>query len=272
MQNLILSLERSAVKRWCAGDPLAWAEISAADILYIDPNLAKPIQGLAEFRDYLLGSAGKIQPILAELDDPRVVVVGDAAVLAYCLLETQSGRALWNVTEVYFRRGDEWKIVHSHWGYVGHHMPPRVETPIPLQLPPQPSTGLLGELMALETAAMERWRKGDPDGFIEISAPDVSYIDTGTRPRIDGLAGLRAEYDKRAGKIFFDIMDFVDPQVRACGDLAALVYRFFSGGLKPDGSITRNTAWYCTEVFVRRDGRWQILQTQWSFIQGVRNE
>lgn len=94
MREMILSLERDAVKRWCAGDPLAWAEISAADILYIDPNLAKPIQGLAEFKAYLQGGTGKILPAWAELSDPRVVVIGDAAVLAYCLLETQGGRAL----------------------------------------------------------------------------------------------------------------------------------------------------------------------------------
>jgi hypothetical protein len=31
---------------------------------------------------------------------------------------------------------------------------------------------------------MERWRKGDPWGFTDISAPDVTYFDTGTPRRI----------------------------------------------------------------------------------------
>ncbi|TLN09832.1 DUF4440 domain-containing protein [bacterium] len=262
----ILSLEQDALRRWFDGDPLGWAAISAADLIYIDPNLVRPVRGLDEFTAYLQGAAEKRLPRDPEMRDPRVMVLGDAALLTYHL----SG--LWNVSEVYFRRGGEWKLVHSHWGYIHHNMPPRVEVPVPLQLPPAPYEGLTAELMALETAAMERWRKGDPYGFIELSAPDVSYIDTGTSPRIDGIEPLRAEYATRAGKIFFDIMDFVDPQVQVCGDLATLVYRFFSGALRPDGTITRNTAWYCSEVFVRRAGVWRILHTQWSFIQGVRQE
>jgi hypothetical protein len=41
--------------------------------------------------------------------------------------------------------------------------------------------------------AMERWRKGDPWGFIEISAPEVTYFDTGT-PHASTAGKLAAEY------------------------------------------------------------------------------
>ena len=279
LEHEILSLERGAMERWRQGDPLGWAEISTPDVTYVDPGMVKPITGLGEYSRFLESLVGKIHYQGSEFIEPRVVELGDMALLTYNYRSIfipadggQQRQTLWNTTEVYCRQAGQWRIAHTHWSYVRHRLPARVEVPVPVEQAAQPLGGALGEVMALESAAMERWRKGDPWGFIEISAPDVSYIDTGTSPRIDGIEPLRAEYATRAGKIFFDIMDFVDPQVQVCGDLATLVYRFFSGGLRPDGTITRNTAWYCSEVFVRRAGVWRILHTQWSFIQGVRQE
>ena len=33
------------------------------------------------------------------------------------------------------------------------------------------------EIIAMEKAALKRWGRGDPDGFLEICAPDVVYFD-----------------------------------------------------------------------------------------------
>jgi hypothetical protein len=35
----ILSMENAAMERWRQGDPMGWAEISAEDITYVEPNL-----------------------------------------------------------------------------------------------------------------------------------------------------------------------------------------------------------------------------------------
>ncbi|GAP12679.1 ketosteroid isomerase homolog [Longilinea arvoryzae] len=270
MSESILSLEQAAVKRWCGGDSPAWAQISAADLIYIDPNLSKPILGLAEFKAYLKGPVQRICPIDPELIEPQVTRVGDAAVLTYSLLEAEGGRPLWNVTQVYFRRQGEWKIVHGHWGYIQQRLPERLEVPIPIQVAPAPFEGVLGELMTLEAAAMQRWRTGDPFGYVEISTPEVTYLDVGTQPRLTGCEALRAYYAQAAGKIFFEVMDFVDPQVRVCGDLAVMPFRFISTSLNPDGSVARCTPWNVSEVYVRRDGQWRILHTHFSFNQGQR--
>ena len=117
---------------------------------------------------------------------------------------------------------------------------------------------------------MERWRKGDPWGFIEISAPEATYFDTGTPQRLNGREALRAEYAQREGKIFYDVMDFIDPRVQVCGGLAVLAYRFLSTWLNPDGSVSHRMPWNCTEVFKRIDGQWRIIHTHWSFIRGER--
>ncbi len=274
---MILALEKGAMERWRNGDPWGWAEISAEDVTYVDPGLTSPIVGLEEYKAYLKQIEGKIHYQGSEFIDPRVTVVGDAAVLSYnycsTVLTPEGGIAEqtpWNATEVYFRRGEQWKIVHTHWSFVSHRLPESVQVPIPMHLSPMKFDGVLGEVMALEAAAMERWRKGDPWGFIEISAPDVTYFDTGTRQRLNGRETLRAEYAQREGKIFYDVMDFVDPRVQVCKDLAVLTYRFLSTWLNPDGSVANRTPWNCTEVFTRIDGQWKILHTHWSFIRGER--
>jgi uncharacterized protein (TIGR02246 family) len=124
--------------------------------------------------------------------------------------------------------------------------------------------------MTLESAAMERWRKGDPWGFIELYAPDITYFDTGTPQRIDGLDAMSTEMAKRKGKIFFDVMDFIAPTVQVCGDMAVLFYRFLDAWLKPDGSVSHQIPWNCTEVYARMDGQWKIIHNHWSFINGTR--
>jgi ketosteroid isomerase-like protein len=117
---------------------------------------------------------------------------------------------------------------------------------------------------------MERWRKGDPWGFTDISAPEVTYFDTGTPQRINGREALKAEYAQREGKIFYDVMDFISPMVQVCGDMAVLGYRFWSTRLNRDGSVLDRTPWNCTEVFTRIDGQWRIVHTHWSLIKGER--
>jgi ketosteroid isomerase-like protein len=277
MEETILTLENGAMERWRNGDPWGWLEISAESMIYVDPSLTRPIIGLEAFGALLKEIEGKVHYQGSEFIDPKVVIIGDAAVLSYNYRSsalTPEGTILsqtpWNTTEVYFHLDGEWKIVHSHWSYVQNNRPEIVEVPVPVPLSPEGYAGTLGELMALESAAMERWRKGDSGGFIEICAPEVTYFDSGTPKRINGREALKAEYARIEGKVAFEVMDFISPEVRVCGDLAVLVYRFMSTRLNPDGSVSKRTPWNCTEVFIRSDDHWRIIHTHWSYIQGER--
>ena len=53
--------------------------------------------------------------------------------------------------------------------------------------PRKPSVSLPHSIIAMEEAALDRWGKGDPSGFLEISAPDVVYFDPFIEHRLDGL-------------------------------------------------------------------------------------
>jgi len=274
MEDTFLSLEQQAMERWRNGDPWGFVELSAADITYVDPGLAGPITGLEQYRAYMQQVEGKIHYQGSEFIDPKVVTIGDAAVLSYNYRSTEltpEGQVLnqtpWNATEVYFRRDDQWKIVHTHWSFIHHKLPASLEVPLPVQLSQREYPGVLGEIMALESAAMERWRKGDPWGFIELYAPQATYFDTGTPQRLDGQA-LRTELGQRQGQIHYDVMEFIAPSVQVLGDLAVLYYRFFSTRLNPDGSIASRVPWNCSEVYLRSDGKWRIIHNHWSYIKG----
>jgi len=146
-------------------------EISAEDITYVDPGLTSPILGLGDYKAYMKQVEGKVHYQGSEFIDPRVVIVGEAAVLSYNYRSSElapEGTILsqtpWNATEVYFRRDGQWRIVHTHWSFIKHKLPESLELPLPVQMSQQAYAGVLDEVMALESAAMERWRKGDRGG------------------------------------------------------------------------------------------------------------
>jgi uncharacterized protein (TIGR02246 family) len=277
MSPTILDLEKNAMERWRKGDPMGFVEISAEDISYVDPGLTKPILGLDDFTAYMKQIKGKVHYDRSEFIASRIIEVGDAALLTYnyrsSVLSPQgtvTSQTPWNTTEVYFMRDGKWQIVHSHWSFVKHRLREIIEVPLPVQTRPAAYEGILAELMTLELAAMERWRQGDPGGFLELYAPEVTYFDTGTTQRIKGLEAMRMEYKRREGKIFYDVMDFIDPRVQRCAEMAVLFYRFLSTTLNPDGSIASRTPWNCTELYQYIQGSWQIIHNHWSYIQGER--
>jgi hypothetical protein len=51
---------------------------------------------------------------------------------------------------------------------------------------------ITAEIIALERAALDRWGAGDPSGYLEISAADVTYFDPFLERRVDGLEVLSA--------------------------------------------------------------------------------
>lgn len=56
------------------------------------------------------------------------------------------------------------------------------------------------EIIALEKQALERWNDGDPDGFIELSADDVVYMDPAFEHKLEGRKALEAYYDQVRGR------------------------------------------------------------------------
>ena len=113
-------------------------------------------------------------------------------------------------------------------------------------------------ILALERAALDRWGRGDPSGFLEISAPDVVYFDNIVERRLDGLEALTAFYQELCGEIHVDRYELVYPKVHHCGEAAVLTYNYvgYANG--------KDYHWNCTEVYRATPAGWRIIQTHWS--------
>jgi ketosteroid isomerase-like protein len=120
------------------------------------------------------------------------------------------------------------------------------------------------EIIALERQALDRWCRGDPSGFLEISAPEVVYFDPFLQKRPDGWENLQRYYEGLRSKISAERFELIDAKVQEGTELAVLTFNFISWG----GS-ENELRWNCTEVFRRMVAGWRIIQTHWSFTKPV---
>jgi len=124
-------------------------------------------------------------------------------------------------------------------------------------------------IVALERGALDRWGKGDPEGFFDIMAPDLTYFDPLTAKRIDGKDALRTYIAPFTGKIRIEKVEMIDPKVQRCGDLAVLTFNLVDYGAQIGDGPKTTARWNSTEVYQRIDGRWKIVHSHWSYIKPV---
>lgn len=117
------------------------------------------------------------------------------------------------------------------------------------------------KIIAIERAALEQWLSGNPSGYLDILANEVTYFDPYLPARMDGLEAMTAFYEslRGSGKNQFTY-EMVAPKVQLHGDTAILTYNLDSqaGG--------QRWLWNCTEVYVLLGGDWKIVHNHWSFI------
>jgi len=77
----------------------------------------------------------------------------------------------------------------------------------------------------------------------------------------------RAQYlqDRKDGRVEFESLVADDIKVRFYGDTAIVTYRSTAKGKDRWGTINEQRRW--TRVFVRKDGRWQLVHSQGTTIQ-----
>jgi len=116
-------------------------------------------------------------------------------------------------------------------------------------------------IIGLERAALDRSDKGDPGGFLEISASDVTYFDPFLEQPIRGLEALREYYmgfpsDEPASG------EMKNVKVQVAGDVAVLTFNYTTR-LQKSGLVNR---WNTTEVYRHTKDGWRIIHTHWSFL------
>ena len=121
------------------------------------------------------------------------------------------------------------------------------------------------QILALERAALDRWGKGDPDGFLELYAADITYFDPLTAMRIDGHQAMEDYYHPWVGKIQVPRYEMLNPQVVVDGDMALLTYNLVNYIWDATGGESVGTRWNSTTVYKRRGDTWKAIHSHWSF-------
>jgi len=118
-------------------------------------------------------------------------------------------------------------------------------------------------ILGQECRALDQWASGNPLGYVDIDADDVTYFDDiGAHSRIDGLDTLRTYLAGLIGKIPPHKYELVDPRVQVYGDVAILTLRYQPSDT--DGNPL--TAWKATSVYRRSATDWRIVHAHWSTV------
>jgi len=120
------------------------------------------------------------------------------------------------------------------------------------------------DVIAIERASLDRWIKGDPDGFLSVYAPEVTYFSPTEDRRVDGLEAMKALLAPVRGKIRIDRYELLNTKVQRHGDVAVLTYNLVNYVKQPDGTERSATRWNSTAVFHRTGGRWLVIHSHFS--------
>jgi uncharacterized protein (TIGR02246 family) len=122
------------------------------------------------------------------------------------------------------------------------------------------------DIEAMERAALDRWGKGDPQGYLSIMANDVTYFDPMQDERIDGVEAMKNMLTPLTGTINVSRFDMIEPKVQRHGDSALLTFNLVSYVTQPDGMERAVARWNSSELYALIDGQWRIVHSHWSYI------
>ncbi len=101
---------------WLTGNPDPSLAISDPEITYFHEMTEARVEGLAALKQLYEQYRGVPLFDSYEILNPKVQAAGDIAVLTYQLAQRAgSVTRRWNGTQVYWRKKEGWRIIHSHW-------------------------------------------------------------------------------------------------------------------------------------------------------------
>lgn len=125
------------------------------------------------------------------------------------------------------------------------------------------------QIIALERSALDRWIVGNPDGYLELAAPDITYFDPYRERRVDGLQALTALFGPMKGMQlpFTDPRyEMIAPKVQMYGDVALLTFNLINYAKMGSQTESVLARWNSSEVYRRIDGRWKLVHSHWSYV------
>lgn len=116
-------------------------------------------------------------------------------------------------------------------------------------------------ILDLERAALDQWSSGNPKGYAQSAAEEVTYIDDiGAQSRKEGLQEVLEYLSGLEGQLPAHRYEMISPKVQLCGDVAVLSFQYHPSSL--EGTLL--TPWKATTVYRRANDGWRMLHAHWS--------
>jgi ketosteroid isomerase-like protein len=125
----------------------------------------------------------------------------------------------------------------------------------------------LEQIVKLERAALDRWVRLDPQGYLDLYSPEVTYFDPQREKRIDGLEAMKTLLGpiKNMKPPFTNPRyDMIAPRLQVHGDTALLTFNLVSYGTPAGGKEIVVARWNSSELYARVSGVWKIVHSHWS--------
>ena len=123
-----------------------------------------------------------------------------------------------------------------------------------------PPSDVSAKIIALEQLALNEWNRGNPNGYLDLSADDVIYFDPYLERPLHGLHELKQYFEPVRGQIH-GRYEMFNIEVQSASEIAVLAFNLIAYV----GDET--TKWNCTQVYrLTKNNKWKIIQTHWSFI------
>jgi ketosteroid isomerase-like protein len=118
-------------------------------------------------------------------------------------------------------------------------------------------------IVAQERRALDQWAKGNPLGYLDIQADDVTYFDDiGAHSRVSGIDAMRTYLTSLKGKIPPHRFEMLDSHVQLYGDIGILTLRYHAYG----ADAQSGSRWKATSVYRRVGDQWRIVHAHWSLV------
>ena len=120
-------------------------------------------------------------------------------------------------------------------------------------------------ILAQERRALDHWAAGNPLGYLDVDAADVTYFDDiGAQSRVEGIEAMRSYFTSLKGKIPPHKYEIVDPKVQVYGDIGILTLHYNASAT--DGTPLAH--WKATSVYRRIGNEWRVVHAHWSLVKG----
>ncbi len=128
---------------------------------------------------------------------------------------------------------------------------------------PTDQQNVLETILAQSRPALDRFYNGDPFGYAELFADELTYFDPRTGGRLDGISALKDYYAPIVGRVSVPRYEVLNPEIQLHGDVGVVTFNVHE--YASDGPASGR--WNATEVYRRFGEEWRIIHAHWSPIE-----